>query len=86
VPGMSPEDFGKLTMPVLIFRGSPRDLYHPARISEWVHRLIPHSEMADAPWAEGAFEQRMITAAQTGSGHFLDFPLLAPTIVEFTGR
>ena len=25
---------------VLIFRGSPIDLYHPAHISEWVHELI----------------------------------------------
>ena len=86
VPGMSPQDFGKLTMPVLIFRGSPKDLYHPAHIAEWVHRLVPHSEMIDAPWAEDAFERRMIAAAQTGSGHFLDWPLLAPATLEFTGH
>jgi pimeloyl-ACP methyl ester carboxylesterase len=86
VPGMSPEDFGKLTMPVLIFRGSPKDLYHPAHIAEWVHRLVPHSKLIDPPWAEDAFQQRIITAAQTGSGHFLDWPLLAPAILEFTGR
>lgn len=86
VPGMSPEDFARLTMPVMIFRGSSRDLYHPARICEWVHGLIPHSELVDAPWSDEAFVKVMATAARTGSGHFSDWPLLAPAILEFINR
>jgi pimeloyl-ACP methyl ester carboxylesterase len=86
VPGMLPKDFARLTMPVLIFRGSTGDIFHPARISEWVHRLIPHSELADAPWSDGAFTQRMLAANSSGTGHFLDWPLLAPAILEFVSR
>jgi hypothetical protein len=86
VPGMSPEDFARLTMPVMIFRGSSRDLYHPARISEWVHNLIPHSELVDAPWSDEVFIKAMAAAARTGSGHFTDWPLLAPAILEFINR
>ena len=86
VPGMSPEDFARLTMPVLIFRGSTRDIFHPARISEWVHQLIPGSELADAPWPDDVFIQRMLAANISGSGHFLDWPLLAPAILEFISR
>jgi pimeloyl-ACP methyl ester carboxylesterase len=86
VPGMSPKDFGRLSMPVLIFRGSTRDIFHPALISEWVHELIPHSELVDAPWSDDACLKRMMAANSSGSGHFLDWPLLAPAILEFVSR
>lgn len=86
VPGMTCEDFARLNMPVLIFRGSPIDLYHPAHISEWVHELIPHSELVDPPWPDDVFAHRMVAAASSGSGYFVDWPLLAPAILEFTGR
>jgi pimeloyl-ACP methyl ester carboxylesterase len=83
VPGMTREDFARLTMPVLLFRGSPRDLYHPAEITERVHALIPHSTLVDPPWPDDAYARRMIEGAKTGTGFFLDWPLLAPTIADF---
>jgi pimeloyl-ACP methyl ester carboxylesterase len=86
VPGMLPEDFARLTMPVMIVRGSPSDIFHPAQTSEWVHRLIPHSELVDAPWQDDAFSRRMMAATSSGSGHFLDWPLLAPAILEFISQ
>src|SRR5262249_52884218 len=36
VPGMSPEAFARLRMPVLIFRNGKSDLSHTRRTSEWV--------------------------------------------------
>lgn len=84
VPGMSPADFERLTMPVLIFRGGETDIWHPADLSDWVHRLIPHSVLVEAPWPDEAPMQRLAAAAQTGTGQFLDWPLLAPRILEFT--
>jgi 2-hydroxy-6-oxonona-2,4-dienedioate hydrolase len=83
VPGMSVQDFKRLTMPVMIFRGNPRDLYHPPRISEWVHELISQSQLVDAPWTDDAFAKGMAAATRTGSGHFQDWPLLAPAILSF---
>jgi pimeloyl-ACP methyl ester carboxylesterase len=86
VPGMSPKDFARLTMPTLIIRGAVTDIYHPARISEWVHKLIPDSEIIDPPWPDDAPMQRLAVATRTGSSPFLDWPMLAPTILEFTSR
>jgi pimeloyl-ACP methyl ester carboxylesterase len=82
VAGTTPEDFARLTMPVMIFRGSPTDIFHPAYICEQVHDLIPHSKLVDAPWSDEVFAQRM----RSGGGHFLDWPLLSPAIAEFSGR
>ncbi|TAL04500.1 MAG: alpha/beta hydrolase [Rhodospirillaceae bacterium] len=94
VPGMSPADFARLTMPVLIYRGSPRDLYHPVRISDWVHKLIPHAKLIDLPWTDDATVERVAAAVKAGTASYLhwpafgfvDWPRLAPTILEFTGR
>jgi pimeloyl-ACP methyl ester carboxylesterase len=83
VTAMSPADFERLTMPVLIFRNSDKDLYHPGWISDWVHKLIPHSKLVAPPWAEDAFIKSMTEAARVGSGHFADWPLLAPAIQDF---
>ena len=84
VPGMSRQDFEKLTMPVLIFRGGETDIWHPAKISDWVHRLGPHSRLVDAPWADEAPMRRLTDTALTGASPFLDWPSLAPQILEFT--
>lgn len=86
VPGMKPADFDRIDMPVLIFRGGESDIWHPAALSEWVHRLIPHSEIIEAPWRDEAPMERLGAAAQTGSSPFLDWPMLAPKILEFTSR
>ena len=86
VPGMSHEDFKRLTMPTLIIRGAVTDIYHPRKISDWVHRLIPHSEIIDPPWPDDAPIQRLAATARTGSSPFLDWPMLAPPILEFTSR
>jgi pimeloyl-ACP methyl ester carboxylesterase len=84
VPGMSPNDFARLTMPVLIFRGGDSDIWHPAALSERVHALIPHSELVMPPWVDEAPMRRLTAAATTGSSVFLDWPTLAPQILEFT--
>jgi pimeloyl-ACP methyl ester carboxylesterase len=86
VPGMSPTDFARLRMPVLIYRNGKSDLSHTRRTSEWVHELIPQSQMIDPPWPDGEWNIRSGYAAKHGSGHFAGWPVIAPTILEFTGR
>lgn len=86
VPGMDPADFAKLTMPVLIFRGGESDIWHPAPLSDWVHRLIPHSELVVPPWPDEAPMRRLSETAQTGLAPFGDWHQLAPQILEFTNR
>jgi pimeloyl-ACP methyl ester carboxylesterase len=85
VPGMSPADFARLTMPVLIYRNGKSDIAHHRNTTEGVHKLIPGSELRDAPWPDEEWNERS-TAAHTGAaqGLFVGWPRLAPYILEFT--
>jgi len=84
VPGMAPADFARLRMPTLIFRNGKSDLSHTPRTTAWVHELITQSRLITAPWPDDEWNQRSSTAMKTGSGHFAGWPVLAPTILEFT--
>lgn len=86
IPSMSSADFARITMPTLIFRGSPVDIWHPRKISDQVQKMIPQAEAVDPPWADDAPMRRLTEAAMTGGSPFLDWPSLAPQILEFTSR
>jgi pimeloyl-ACP methyl ester carboxylesterase len=78
VPGMSPADFKKLSMPVLIFRSGKSDLSHTRRTSEWVHEMIPGSKLVEPPWPDDQWNK--------GSGTpnlFACWPQLAPQLLDF---
>lgn len=85
VPGMLPRDFALLNMPTLVFRSGRSDLSHTRATSEWVHRLIPHSVLAEPPWEDNEWNYQ---SGQTASGSegvtlFTSWPKLAPTILDF---
>jgi len=80
--GMSSEDVASVTMPVMIFRGSENDIFHPAYVCERVSQLFPRAELADAPWPDDIFAERMTA----GTGLFTDWPLAAPAIAGFIAR
>jgi pimeloyl-ACP methyl ester carboxylesterase len=85
VPGMSPADFARLKMPTLIFRSSESDLSHTRETSEWVHRLIPQSEMLEPPWGADEWNHRSGTVTAEGRpGLFQGWPAMAPYILDFT--
>ena len=86
VPGMAARDFARLSMPVLIYRSGKSDLSHTRRTSEWVHELIPHSEIVEPPWPDEEWNNRCAAAMKTGSGHFAGWPVLAPQILAFTSQ
>jgi pimeloyl-ACP methyl ester carboxylesterase len=87
VPGMTPADFAKLTMPVLIFRNGKSDLSHTRRTSEWAHELIPHSKLVEPPWPDTEWNDRSAEAAPFGGkGLFRNWPMMAPYIIDFTAR
>jgi hypothetical protein len=84
---MSPQDFARLTMPVLLFRNGKSDLSHTRRTSEWVHELIPHSSLMEPPWPDNEWNTRSAEAAETmGAGLFKNWPTMAPFVVDFTER
>jgi pimeloyl-ACP methyl ester carboxylesterase len=85
VPGMTPETFAALTMPVLIMRNGRHDLAHTRETSDWVHKMIPHSKMIDPPWDEDEWNlgrKRRATGEQAGP--FVAWPKAAPIILDFT--
>lgn len=87
VPGMSAADFARLKMPVLIFQNGESDLSHTRATSEWVHRLIPHSELREPPWADDEWNKRCYTTTPEGKpGLFAGWPAMAPEILGFTAR
>ena len=56
-----------------------------ALTSDWVHELIPHSQLRDPPWPDDEWNQRMAAvAAGRATGLFIGWPMLADGIVEFT--
>ena len=80
VPGLVPDDFRKMKMPVLIFRSGQSDPHHPRYTTEEVHALIPGSKMVEPPWGDREWIERMQDSA---NGLFRRFHLLAPQILEF---
>jgi len=87
VPGMSPADFAKLKMPVLLFQNGESDLSHTRATSEWVHKLIPHSELREPPWDDTEWNHRSGTVTPEGRpALFSNWPVLADQILEFTAR
>jgi 2-hydroxy-6-oxonona-2,4-dienedioate hydrolase len=49
VPGIEDEEFGRLTLPTLIIRGSENDLEHTERMSLEMSTLIRNSTLVDPP-------------------------------------
>ena len=85
VPGMTPADFEKLRMPVLLFQNSQSDLSHTRATSQWVHRLIPHADLRDPPWPDQEWNQRCASTTPDGRpGLFAGWPAMAPAILAFT--
>jgi pimeloyl-ACP methyl ester carboxylesterase len=85
VPGMKPGDFAKLTMPVMILRSGNSDMNHTRATSEWVHKLIPHSQIVDPPWPDEEWNNRVDDYKnKDAEGLFVNWPVLAPAILDFT--
>jgi pimeloyl-ACP methyl ester carboxylesterase len=80
VPGLLPDDFKAMKMPVLIFRSGQSDPHHPRYTTEEVHALIPNSTMVEPPWGDREWIERMADGA---NGLFRRFALLAPQILDF---
>jgi pimeloyl-ACP methyl ester carboxylesterase len=86
VPGMSPADFQRLLMPVLIFRNGKSDMAHTRRTSEWVHEMIPHSRLIEPPWPDQEWNIRSGPMRAEGRGLFENWPALAPELLAFTAE
>lgn len=80
VPGLQPDDFRQLKMPVLIFRSGQSDPHHPRYTTEQVHALIPGSQLVEPPWGDREWIDRMLSPE---GGLFKSWGMLAPQLVAF---
>jgi pimeloyl-ACP methyl ester carboxylesterase len=85
VPGMAPEDFAKLTMPVLVFRSGRSDMAHTRVTSEWVNDLLPNSTFMEPPWREDEWNYVSTFPMDPPNrrGRFERWPLMAPVLLDF---
>lgn len=85
VPGMSPEEVDRLTMPILVFRSGRSDMAHTRRTSEWVHEILPNSTLAEPPWPDGEWNYVSTFPNDVAKrrGRFERWPLLAPMLLDF---
>jgi pimeloyl-ACP methyl ester carboxylesterase len=82
VPGTSAAQLRTLKMPTMILRSGESDFHHPRVTSEGVHALIPGSQIAEPPWGDREWLERL-QAQAAGEGLFARWPLLAPQILAF---
>jgi pimeloyl-ACP methyl ester carboxylesterase len=84
VPGMAPEDFQRLTMPVQVFRSGKSDMAHTRETSEWVHRLLPNALMFEPPWGDQEWNYVSTFPIDSANrrGRFERWPLIAPMVLD----
>lgn len=85
VPGMSAADFARLTMPVQVFRSGHSDMAHTRETSEWVHRLLPNSQLFEPPWGDQEWNYVSTFPIDTANrrGRFERWPRIAPAVLDF---
>lgn len=85
VPGMGPQDWARLAMPVQVFRSGKSDVAHTRRTSEWVHELLPNSTLVEPPWGdqEWNYVSTFPDDVANRRGRFERWPLIAPKVLEF---
>jgi len=67
VPGLKPEDYARIAMPVLVFRSGQSDPHHPRYTSEQVHAMgRPRMDQPHAGAGKGSVPQLGPTRAATG--------------------
>jgi pimeloyl-ACP methyl ester carboxylesterase len=82
LPDMLPSDLLALKMPALVLRSGASDFHHPRETSEALHSLIPGAIIAEPPWGDREWLDRLADSAR-GGGPFVRWPLLAPQIRDF---
>jgi pimeloyl-ACP methyl ester carboxylesterase len=82
VPGLVPSELAKVKMPVMVLRSGKSDFHHPRETSETVHAMIPGSKIAEPPWGDREWIERL-QASSRGEGLFARWPLLELQIAAF---
>jgi pimeloyl-ACP methyl ester carboxylesterase len=82
IPGAVPSEIKAIATPVMILRSSRMDMHHTRATSEAIHALIPGARIAEPPWGDHEWPERMRGFAK-GESATLHWPMLAPQIMDF---
>jgi 2-hydroxy-6-oxonona-2,4-dienedioate hydrolase len=86
VPGISADQFARMTMPTIVLRSGKSDISHTREASEQTAALLPNSELVEPPWPDEEWNNCGMIPNAPGRGRFERWPLLAPMILEFLNR
>ena len=85
MPGVTAADLAGIAAPAIVLRSGASDIHHARATSEAVAALIPSATLAEPPWGDREWLDRMV--AQTrGEGLFANWPRLAAQILAFAQR
>lgn len=86
VPGVTDETLRAFTVPTLIFRSGESDPDHPRETSERLAELIGSARLVEPPWGDREWVERSAAfTAGSAPGLFMNWPALAPQLLEFAG-
>jgi 2-hydroxy-6-oxonona-2,4-dienedioate hydrolase len=86
VPGISADQFARMTMPTVVLRSGKSDLSHTREASEQTAALLPNAQLVEPPWPDQEWNNCGRIPNEPGRGRFERWPLLAPMILEFLDR
>lgn len=86
VPGISADQFARMTMPAIVLRSGKSDLSHTREASEQTAALLPNAQLVEPPWPDQEWNNCGKIPNAPGRGRFERWPLLAPMILEFLDR
>ena len=83
VPGISADQFARMTMPVIVLRSGRSDISHTREASEQTAALLPNAQLVEPPWPDQEWNNCQRIPNEPGRGRFERWPLLAPMILAF---
>lgn len=86
IPCVTPDDLAAIKVPVMVLRSGLSDMHHSRTTSEAVAGMIPGALLAEPPWSDREWVERLVGNLKGEAGLFSRWPLLAPMILEFAGR
>jgi pimeloyl-ACP methyl ester carboxylesterase len=83
IPCVSVDDLAGIKVPVMVLRSGLSDMHHSRQTSEAVAGLIPGARLAEPPWSDREWVERLVANLRGEAPLFSRWPLLAPTILDF---
>lgn len=86
IPCVTRDELAAIRAPVMVLRSGHSDMHHPRATSEAVAALIPGAQLAEPPWDDREWVERLVANLKGDAGLFSRWPLLALMILDFAGQ